>query len=254
MQKCIGVYCRRLLYDIKIFIISLIEEQCMNKSNKMDKESAAFTISGNEISCFFVLLPFQFLIVSYFFGLTNKSTLPNYVSDFLSIEFFAEASIEHFLEVIWCSFCVSIVLHNIIIDNKKEFCKNLFSGSKCIINFIYVCICIIIFMMYLLGCELTFCIITYIVCICFCYIPISIDGFSRFVLLMFLTTLFICIINSYRFRNNYVKIDKQYIIVTNTGDKIILDKCMRLGDFIYIDKDKPLVPISQVVKIQPLDN
>lgn len=39
----------------------------MNQSNSNDKESAAFSISGNEISCFFVLLSFQFLIVSYFF-------------------------------------------------------------------------------------------------------------------------------------------------------------------------------------------
>lgn len=225
----------------------------MNKSNSNDKENGAISISVNNVSCFFVLLPFQFVIVNYFYGMTNKNMLPNYVSDFLSIEFFAEASIRHFLEVMLYSFGLSIVLHNIIVEYKKEFCKRFFSCSKCIINFIYVCVCISIYMMYFFGYELTFCLVTYITCICFCYIANSVDGFSRFILLMFLTTSFIGIVSSYIFQNNYIKIDKEYVIITSSGENIRLDKCMRLGDFIYIDKDKPLVPVSQIVKIEPVD-
>ena len=71
---------------------------------------------------------------------------------------------------------------------------------------------------------------------------------------MFFTTLFISIIYSYVVRKDYTKIDKEYVIITSIGEKIRLNKCLRLGDFIYIDSDKPLVPISQIVKIQPVEN
>ena len=109
----------------------------MNQSNSNDKESAAFSISGNEISCFFVLLSFQFLIVSYFFGITNKSMLPNYVSDFLNIEFFTEKSIEYFLIFFLWSFAISIIINCLIVKFKKEFYKRFFSCREYIINFIY---------------------------------------------------------------------------------------------------------------------
>ena len=92
----------------------------MNQSNSNDKESAAFSISGNEISCFFVLLSFQFLIVSYFFGITNKSMLPNYVSDFLTIEFFTEKSIECFLMFFFsntCNYNIFFIYFGIIFSN-----------------------------------------------------------------------------------------------------------------------------------------
>ena len=130
----------------------------------MDKENAAFSISANEISCFFVLLPFQFVIVSYFFGLTNKSTLPNYVSDFLNIEFFTEESIECFLLFCLLSFAVSIVIHYLIINCKKDFCKRFFSCREYIINFIYVNICIFISIVYFLGYIVTCFLLIYIIC------------------------------------------------------------------------------------------
>ena len=88
----------------------------MNQSNSNDKESAAFSISGNEISCFFVLLSFQFLIVSYFFGITNKSMLPNYVSDFLNIEFFYRKIYRIFSDIFFVEFCY-------IYNNKLFNCK-----------------------------------------------------------------------------------------------------------------------------------
>lgn len=226
----------------------------MNKSNKMDKESAAFTISGNEISCFFVLLPFQFLIVSYFFGLTNKNTLPNYVSDFLSIEFFAEESIEYFLLFCLWSFAVSIVGHYLIINYKKEVFNIIFNNFEYIISFMYLDIYVFIFVIYILKYLAAIYVFLYIICICFLYIPKCIDYFCKFIGLMLLTTLFICIIYTYNVRKNNVKIYKDYFIITTIGEKIRLNKCLRLGDFIYIDSDKPLIPISQIVKIQPINN
>ena len=226
----------------------------MNKSNNMDKENAAFSISANEISCFFVLLPFQFVIVSYFFGLTNKSTLPNYVSDFLNIEFFTEESIECFLLFCLLSFAVSIVIHYLIINCKKDFCKRFFSCREYIINFIYVNICIFISIVYFLGYIVTCFLLIYIICVYFLYIHNYLECFCRFIGLMFFTTLFISIIFSYVVRKNHIKIDKEYFIITSIGEKIKLNKCLRLGDFIYIDSDHPLVPVSQIVKIQPVDN
>ena len=226
----------------------------MNQSNSNDKESAAFSISGNEISCFFVLLSFQFLIVSYFFGITNKSMLPNYVSDFLNIEFFTEKSIEYFLMFFLWSFSISIVIHYAIVKFKKEFYKRFFSCREYIINFIYISICIYISIIYFLGGMVTAFLFIYVIGVCFLYILKCIDCFYRFIVLMFFTTLFISIIYYYVVRKDYTKIDKEYVIITSIGEKIRLNKCLRLGDFIYIDSDKPLVPISQIVKIQPVEN
>lgn len=136
----------------------------MNQSNSNDKESAAFSISGNEISCFFVLLSFQFLIVSYFFGITNKSMLPNYVSDFLNIEFFTEKSIEYFLMFFLWSFFISIVIHYVIVKFKKELYKLYFSYRKYIIC-LGICICIS--MVYFWGHMVTCFLFMYILCVCF---------------------------------------------------------------------------------------
>ena len=139
----------------------------MNQSNSNDKESAAFSISGNEISCFFVLLSFQFLIVSYFFGITNKSMLPNYVSDFLNIEFFTEKSIEYFLMFFLWSFFISIVIHYVIVKFKKELYKLYFSYRKYIIC-LGICICIS--MVYFWGHMVTcFFIYVYTMCMFFIY-------------------------------------------------------------------------------------
>lgn len=223
----------------------------MNQNNSNDKESAAFSISGNEISCFFVLLSFQFLIVSYFFGITNKSMLPNYVSDFLNIEFFTEKSIECFLMFFLWSFFISIVIHYIIVKFKKELYKLYFSYRKYIIC-LGICICIS--MVYFWGYMVTCFLFMYILCVCFLYIIKCIDCFYRFIVLIFFTTIFISIMYSYVVRKDYAKIDKEYVIITSVGEKIRLNKCLRLGDFIYIDSDKPLVPISQIVKIQPVEN
>lgn len=225
----------------------------MNQNNSNDKESAAFSISGNEISCFFVLLSFQFLIVSYFFGITNKSMLPNYVSDFLNIEFFTEKSIECFLMFFLWSFFISIVIHYIIVKFKKELYKLYFSYRKYIIC-LGIGICICISMVYFWGYMVTCFLFMYILCVCFLYIIKCIDCFYRFIVLIFFTTIFISIMYSYVVRKDYAKIDKEYVIITSVGEKIRLNKCLRLGDFIYIDSDKPLVPISQIVKIQPVEN
>ena len=94
----------------------------------------------------------------------------------------------------------------------------------------------------------------YVIGVCFLYILKCIDCFYRFIVLMFFKNIFIYIIYYYLFIKYYKKIDKEYFIITSIGEKIRLNKCLRLGDFIYIDSDKPLVPISQIVKIQPVEN
>ena len=195
----------------------------MNQSNSNDKESAAFSISGNEISCFFVLLSFQFLIVSYFFGITNKSMLPNYVSDFLNIEFFTEKSIEYFLMFFLWSFFISIVIHYVIVKFKKELYKLYFSYRKYIIC-LGICICIS--MVYFWGHMVTCFLFMYILCVCFLYIIKCIDCFYRFIVLIFFTTIFISIMYSYVVRKDYTKIDKEYVIITSVGEKIRLNKCL----------------------------
>ena len=50
--------------------------------------------------------------------------LPNYVSDFLNIEFFTEKSIEYFLMFFLWSFFISIVIHYVIVKFKKELYKH----------------------------------------------------------------------------------------------------------------------------------
>ena len=103
----------------------------------MSSKNKKILLSISDIASLFAILSLEYIIISYFFGITNRNMLPNYVSDFLLIQSFVDSSmystvifiiLGSLMSIVLCSFRRYIVavkylsplyLKSIINKNKK---------------------------------------------------------------------------------------------------------------------------------------
>ena len=82
----------------------------------------------------------------------------------------------------------------------------------------------------------------------------TLDSFCKDISITISVAIGIAMFTSLYVQQGTIRYNSIYVITTSDKMKVKTNKCVRLGDFVYIsDERQTIIPISQIIKIEPYD-